>query len=159
MRTTIPVSMIAVAFLVFSPASGADETSHRQAAEELLRYTNVEKQLQGAIEQTVDIQVKANPQLAPRAGVLKKFFSKYMSWESLKDDIIKIYTDAFTENELKQITAFYKTPVGKKMLERTPEIMGKSMQLGVRRVQENQADLIRMLKEDSEGDTAPPVVK
>jgi len=159
MRTTIPVSLVAVAVLIFTPTSGADEKSHRQAAEDLLNYVNTEKQLQTAIDQTVDMQVKANPQIAPKAGVMKKFFVKYMSWDSLKDDIVKIYTDAFTEDELKQVTAFYKTPVGKKMIEKMPELMGKGMQLGLRRVQENQGELIRMLQEDSQGDQKPPELK
>jgi hypothetical protein len=143
-------ALIAAAVMVCSQASRADEESHRKAAEALLESTNVAKQLQSSIDQSVDIQVKANPQLAGKSAVLKKFFSMYMSWDSLKDDMIKIYTDAFSEEELKKITEFYKSPVGKKMIEKMPELMGKGMQLGVKRVQENQGELIRMLKEDSQ---------
>lgn len=163
MRRMFPVGtmMIAAAVLaVFSPAPRADETSHRKAAEDLLKATNVEKQLGDAIDQSVAVQVKANPQIAPKAGVLKKFFAKYLSWETLKDDLTKVYTDVFTEDELKQITAFYNTPVGKRVVAKMPELMGKGMELGVRRVQENQGELIRMLKEeDSVGDQKPPEAK
>ncbi len=159
MKTTITLSTVAAALLMISSTGRADEASHRQAAEDLLNYTNAPKQFQNAIDQSVNMQVKANPQLAPKAGVLKKFFSRYMSWDSMKDDMIKIYTDAFSEQELKELTDFYKSPIGKKVLEKMPEIMGKGMQLGVSRVQRNQAELIRMLKEDSESDQNPAEVK
>jgi hypothetical protein len=96
----------------------------------------------------VDMQVKANPQIAPHADVLKGFLLKHMSWDSLKEDLITIYADAFTEEELGQVAAFYRTPAGKKVVEKTPELMTKGMELGVRRVQENQAELQQLIQSE-----------
>ncbi len=45
---------------------------------------------------------------------MKALFAKYMNWASLKDDMVKIYMAEFTAPELKELTAFYQTPVGKK---------------------------------------------
>ena len=84
---------------------------------------------------------------------MKKFFSKHLSWENLKDDFIKLYTDAFTEPELKDIYAFYQTPSGKKMVAKMPELTGKGMQLGASRVQANQAELQSMLQQAATGGT------
>jgi hypothetical protein len=126
----------------------ADEKSHRKAAEELLLATNIESQMRTTIDQSIGLQIKANPQLAPMRGAFDRFFAKYMSWDSLKDDVISMYTGAFTEAELKEITAFYKTPTGKKMVQKMPELMSKGMQLGVSRVQANQAELQQMIQDE-----------
>ena len=49
-------------------------------------------------------------------------------------DIMKdapaIYARHFTAQELRDMTAFYRTPTGQKMLERLPTVMQQSMQLG-----------------------------
>ncbi|MFO0954828.1 MAG: DUF2059 domain-containing protein [Isosphaeraceae bacterium] len=130
------------------PAARGDEKSHRKAAEELLLTMNVDRQLQSSIEQTIEIQAKANPQLAQLKDVMKKFFEKHMSWEGLKEDMISIYAGAFSEDELKEITAFYKTPTGKKMVAKMPELMSKGMQLGAQRVANSQSELLQMIQEE-----------
>src|SRR5262245_13533873 len=111
-------SLLAAAVIGLAcPAALADEASHRRAVENLLKAMGVEKQLQTSIDQTLDMQVKANPQIAPLRPTLKEFFTKHMSWSSLKGDFIKMYSDAFSEDELNQIRKFYETPAGKKMVE------------------------------------------
>lgn len=148
MTTILRYLILAVAILaITSPVALADRKSHRKAAEELLKAMEVDKQVEAAITQMLDLQTKSNPQLAPLRDTMKKFLNKHMSWDSLKDDMITIYADAFSEEELNQILAFYRTPVGKKMVQKAPELMAKGMQLGVRRVQENQEELRRMIQE------------
>ncbi|MDD3605464.1 MAG: DUF2059 domain-containing protein, partial [Kiritimatiellae bacterium] len=52
-----------------------------------------------------------------------------MSWDKIKTDYIGIYAETFTADELKGIIDFYKTPVGRKFIEKQPEIMEKSMRV------------------------------
>lgn len=150
MRTLTRTCLVAATVLSLSLPAAADEASHRRASEDLLKAMNVDVQLKAAIDQMVDLQVKSNPRLAGHGETLKRFFAKHMSWESLKDEMIEIYAGAFTEEELKQITAFYRTPAGKKVIAKMPELLGKGMQLGVKHVQDNQSELIRMLQEQNE---------
>ena len=53
---------------------------------------------------------------------------------SLVDDILNetvpIYARNFSADELKQVTAFYRSPVGAKMLAKMPQLMGEGMQVG-----------------------------
>ena len=49
--------------------------------------------------------------------------------EELFAETAPLYARHFTVAEIKQMAAFYKTPVGKKMLAVTPQIMGESMQI------------------------------
>jgi hypothetical protein len=147
-RLLIAASMICLAGS--ATVAFADEKSHRKAAEDLLMVMGVDTQMQASIDQTLDLQAKANPQLTRFRPAMKKFFAKYMSWDVLKDDFIKIYTDAFEEDELKEIKAFYETPIGKKMVKKMPELMSKGMQLGASRVQQNMPELQQMIQEEAQ---------
>jgi len=51
---------------------------------------------------------------------LQRFLTKYVNWASVKEDTITAYTQEFTEPELKKLTEFYKTPLGKKASEKMP---------------------------------------
>ena len=67
---------------------------------------------------------------------------------SLQEELLTIYTAEFTEEELKQIVAFYQTPVGKKAIEKLPQLTAKAGQRGVARVQAHQAELQQMIEEE-----------
>jgi hypothetical protein len=131
-----------------SPVARADEKSHRAAAEEMLQAANTEQTMLTAIDQVLDVQLKTNPELEPVKNVMKKFFAKHFSYAALKDDLIKIHMEQFTETELKEIAAFYRTPTGKKAVERLPTLMQKGSELGMRRVQEHAAELKQMIDEE-----------
>ncbi len=149
MKTWFSLGVAVVTLLATASSGTADETSHRKAAEELLKVMKVDQQLEASIDQSLDVQIKANPALEPFKAVMKKFLSKHMGWESLKDEIISIYADAFEEDELKKIREFYETPTGKKMIEKTPTLLAKGMQLGLKRVQEHQDELRQMIQNEA----------
>ncbi len=52
-------------------------------------------------------QAKANAALDQAIG-----------WNKLKPDMVKLYTSNFSESELKDLVAFYQSPLGKKVLEK-----------------------------------------
>lgn len=125
----------------------ADEKSHRAAAEEMLKVSEMEKSFSNVIEQSIDVQIKANPQLAPLRPVMIKFMSKHLNFENLKDDLIKLHMNEFTEPELKEITAFYRTPAGKKVIQKSSTLFQKGAELGMKRVQDHSAELEQMIRE------------
>lgn len=51
-----------------------------------------------------------------------KAIHEEMNWEGLQADAVKIYLDNFTLEDLKGIIAFYKSPVGQKILAVNPTI-------------------------------------
>ena len=115
--------------------------SHRAAAEQMLTLMDMPTLLKQSVDQMVKMQVQQNPTIAPYEAVMKEFLGKYMSWDSLKPDMIKLYTDEFTEPELGELNKFYQTPVGKKMLGKMPTLMSKGAQIGSQRVQEHMPEL------------------
>jgi hypothetical protein len=119
--------------------------SHLKTAAELLDIVHVDRTTKQTLDVLLKMQLQQQPKLQPYEDVLRTFLQKYMSWDSLKDDYARFYAEALTEDELKQIMAFYKTPVGQKAINTIPSLMAKGAALGQKRVQENRAELQEMI--------------
>jgi hypothetical protein len=52
------------------------------------------------------------------------------SLPELEEPVIELFDKNFTDDEIKQLTAFYKTPLGQKVLTQWPVVMQQSEQLG-----------------------------
>ncbi len=106
---------------------------------------NMEKSINIAI----DNQLRRNRQLAPCRHVLVAFFRKYAGYEAVKERMAEIYLSHYTPDELRELTAFYRTPVGRKCAELATELVQAGAKLGESVVKEHahelQAELIREL--------------
>jgi uncharacterized protein len=131
-----------------SPAL-ADGDSSPATAEKLLDVMQMGRTLQRTMDQALDAQLRHNPALATYKNVMREFLNKYMSYESLRPDLVKIYADAFTDQELQELIAFYRTPTGQKALELTPELAVKGAELGMRRVKDHMAELKQMIEAEN----------
>ena len=122
----------------------ADSQTHRQAAEEVLRLTKVDKMLGPLIDQIQQVQIQQLQQMnlsreAYSAAQrylqrINDLVAREMQWQEIKNDYIGLYTDAFTEQELHQLIQFYSTPLGHKVVEKMPVLMEQSMQLGQKKM-------------------------
>ncbi len=126
--------------------SGAEKVAkHTQeeyaAAYELLEALQVPVQLKQTLDGLVEMQMRANPKLVPYKSIFTDFFNKYMSFEALKKGYADIYLDSFSAAELKELTAFYKSPVGKKLASKTAEFALRGAALGQKAVQDHQLEL------------------
>jgi hypothetical protein len=137
----IVVALLLLTAVPMLKAQDKSGTTHYKAAEQMLTLMDMPTVLKQSVDQMVAQQVAQNPSIAPYEGEMKAFLAKYMSWDSLKADMIKIYMDEFTESELGELNKFYQTPVGKKTVEKMPTLMSKGAQLGGERVQKNMPEL------------------
>ena len=127
--------LILVCVMFLSSILYAQEmSSHEKAAENMLELTNTKDVMAQTLETMLESQLQANPQLIPVKGAMEAFFQKHISYESIKDELIAIYVETFTEEELYAITEFYKTPVGQKLIKEQPDLVTKGMQIGQQRV-------------------------
>jgi len=80
------------------------------------------------IEQTKGALLQTNPQLAKDlndvATQLRSEFSPRRN--ELMTEAAKLYALRFSEQELKDILAFYKTPVGRKMIVQEPQVLDET---------------------------------
>ncbi len=59
------------------------------------------------------------------AATLRKEYAPRLT--ALRQDIVKLYAARFTEQELKEMLAFYKSPIGKKLLTEEPTFVERTM--------------------------------
>jgi hypothetical protein len=129
-----------------TPKPGPTPTAaHLKTAAQLLDLVHVDRTTKQTLDVLLKMQLQQQPKLQPYEDVLRSFLQKYMSWDSLKTDYARIYAEAFTEDELRQIITFYKTPAGQKAINKIPTLMGMGAALGQKRVQENRAELQEMI--------------
>ncbi len=150
--------LLAALFLTgIQMARGADpapDSAHYKAAEQILTLMDTPNVLKQSIDQMVKLQVQQNPTIAPYEKVMRDFLGKYMSWDSMKADLIKLYMGEFTEAELGELNKFYQTPVGRKTVEKLPVLMSKGSEIGTKRVQEHMAELQTAI--EAEAKKQPP---
>jgi len=137
-------------FLTFVIFVNADENSHKKAANELLVTMGIEKMLEQSNEKTVSFQVAKNRKIVGYEDLVKAFYDKYSNWEVIKDDVIKMYTQSFTEQELNELTAFYKSPTGQKALSTMPTLMVKTIHIGQQNIKEHLPELQKEIEKRTE---------
>jgi uncharacterized protein len=107
------------------------------AAKELMQAMGIDAQFDVVIETMTKGMGSALRQKQPGKAkeiddVMTKMAAKF---RSRKNDIVEmtapLYAEKFSVAELKEIGAFYKTPIGQKLLKTQPEIMQRSMQMGM----------------------------
>jgi hypothetical protein len=83
----------------------------------------------GVIESAKNSFVPTNPQLVPQlnqlAADLRKEYEPRRA--EILDEVATIYAQHFTEQELKDLVGFYRTPLGKKLLAQEPIALDQSL--------------------------------
>jgi hypothetical protein len=105
---------------------------------------------------------KAHPEQSPLVdNLLNKMFDlmkEELSWENMKEDFIQLYLSVYTEEELQQLISFYESPVGQKMIAKTPLLMQQTMAISqkhtanlIPKIQKMVSELVaELLKDDNE---------
>jgi hypothetical protein len=76
-----------------------------------------------------------------------KLVSTELSWEKLKPDVVKLYADAYTEQELDAIIAFYKSPVGQSVIAKQADLQTKTSAIAQQRMAAVYPELQKLLKD------------
>ncbi|BDY04867.1 DUF2059 domain-containing protein [Ferrimonas sp. YFM] len=147
MSRALFTSLLAVVLLTALPVWA---NSHLQVAYEMLEAMGAERLTNESLEVVLDHQVRANSEMEPFRQTLKVFYFKHAGWDSVKEDYAALYQEAFSEEELRQLTEFYRTQVGQKMLRLQPQLMEEAMMIGERRLDENIQELQQMVREREE---------
>jgi hypothetical protein len=119
-------------------AQGATADPERiAAAKQMMDVVGVSKQLDGMIKVMGESFRKgvgdfAGAGAAERAGnQFDRYMSQLLSYrEAMLEDVAVIYAQRFTSDELKAVTAFYRSPAGQKFIQAMPELIQASGQIG-----------------------------
>jgi uncharacterized protein len=143
------ILLAAAALVVASaaPAGAQLPASHREAAMDLLVAMRVPETLQASMNAALQSQLQGNPQMRAVEPVLRDFLAKYITWDALKDQYADIYANAFSEDELREMAAFYRTDTGQKLARLTPALLRQGIELGDRAVQQHLPELQQMIEQ------------
>ena len=124
------VAALALVLVASVPHAAAAQTAaQKESAAELLEVMKMDDAVRDATMMSVEMQVEANPALAPFRDVMSEFIDKYLTWEAMKPDLIQLYAESFSEQELRELIAFYRTPTGQKTIALLPELTRKGPRL------------------------------
>jgi hypothetical protein len=121
-------------------------SSHRQAALELLQVMGVEKSAVAGAQVMLGVMLDSNSQMEPYRDVMIKWAGNTLSWEKMGPRMTDLYMKAFTEAEIRELIAFYKTPTGQKTLQQMPMLMQEGAKIGSELAQEHQGELEEAIK-------------
>lgn len=127
-------------------ATEVENDSHTRAIEEFFAVINLKQSTDRTIDEMLEMQIQQQPQLASFEDVMLDFLRKHVSYVALKDDIVQLYKAEFSEEEIREMTAFYRTPVGQKAVKVLPALVAAGAQLGLQRVQANMGDLQKAIE-------------
>ena len=112
--------------MILSAAEKVPQTADIRVAMEFLRAKGTPQLLERNCRVMMDQQLTAAPELKKFRPEMEAFFAKVFGFDSLGEELAKIYLKKFTVDELQELTVFYRTPVGRKLAasesESAPEI-------------------------------------
>lgn len=152
------VVMLCVSVLT-SPAF-AEGGERMKLAEELLGLMKFERNIEKSFEAARQMQlaqVRSMTLSAFDAAAAREvrertmdFMQQQLSWKNLKDEFVAAYAETFSEDELKGLVAFYKSPTGRSYVDKVPMVMQKSSEITQRRMLEIAPKVQEIVREAAE---------
>lgn len=114
-----------------------DMAARAKLASELLQTMQVDKALNQSFDSVKDMQKQMITKFGkdvPNQALVIETQNKIMdvlkaelSWENLKPEFEKLYAETYSAEELDGLLKFYQSPLGKKFIEKQPEMQRKTM--------------------------------
>ncbi|MES2745149.1 MAG: DUF2059 domain-containing protein [Bdellovibrionota bacterium] len=104
-----------------------DVETRQKLATELLDVSGSKEQIEEAFAKSAEIMLKDNKDPEKKKAVAA-IFNKYFSWETMAPEFVRIYSEVYSVEDMQRIGKFYASDAGRIMLEKQPELMGKTME-------------------------------
>jgi hypothetical protein len=130
------LAIVALSLACASPAAFAQSQPTPAAlstAKELITVTGANAifnpLIAGVVEQAKNLYLQQNPGLAKDLSEISAQLRTEMAprFVELNDEVARLYAADFSEQELKDILTFYKSPAGQKLLQKQPKVIDNSM--------------------------------
>jgi uncharacterized protein len=161
---------VVIALLVAAEwAACAQDDSRKALASELMTVLKVKENIERSLAMMNQMIVSQIQQLAPpgtsnaeqsemknRMSKVIELVAQELSWDKMKNEQIALYAETFTEPQLKDLVAFYKTPSGQAYIEKQPELMKRSMEITQKMLNQVIPKIQAMADELKKGGDQPP---
>jgi hypothetical protein len=129
MKRLSAVIFLAALGLLIKPAF-ADDASARDLAGKLIDMTNGKDTMRAGFDAVIDNVIDNMQQHGmPQAGVdelkaaVDKWYNSQINFADVRPKMVDAYLKDFSQDDLKQILAFYQSPVGQKAIKVMPAVM------------------------------------
>ena len=132
-RTMCVTAIIGLALGAAANAQRAPTLNSMMIAKELVELTGKGRMFDpvivGVIEHHKNLLLQTNPNLSrDLSEIVQKLHTEMAPRRAeLENEIVKAYAQHFTEQELRDALAFYKSPLGRKILAEEPKAVDDSM--------------------------------
>ena len=114
-------------FICLASVSAFAQNSKTDKLKQLLELQGSAEMGETVIKTMIEAYKKAYPKVDPK---IWDEFTTEMKGNEMISLVIPIYDKYYTESDIDELIAFYKTPIGKKSIELMPVIMQESMAVG-----------------------------
>jgi hypothetical protein len=129
------LAAVAAALVAFGPAAHSQQPSAAAmaTAKEIVAVTGAttlfNPLIAGVVEQAKLLFLQQNPGLSKELNEVAAKMRNDLAprFDELVNDVARNYATFFTEQELKDVLAFYKTPAGNKLISGQPKVFDASM--------------------------------
>ena len=83
------------------------------------------------------------------------FISEELKWDNMKPEYARIYADVFTPEEIKSVTAFYKSPAGQAFLDKQPTLIQRTMEMTQKKIAGLMPRMMEEMRNSAGTPTAP----
>jgi hypothetical protein len=134
-KSTVRPAGAVIALVAFTAGATAQQTSTAalQTANEIVSVTGAtalfNPLIAGVVEQAKNLFLQQNPGLAKDLNEIATKMRADLAprFTELTDEVAKLYAAHFSEAELKQVLAFYKSPIGMKLIAEQPKVGEESL--------------------------------
>jgi hypothetical protein len=147
MRKRLLVLGFALAFAAPAAAQQTIAPSHMAAARQFLEAVQIQKLTAAGAEATIGEQIRANPQMSRYRDAMLGWARDLFASEEAVSAFAQLYAEAFTEADLRALTAFYQTPLGQRLATNQTVLAARGAELGRRLAESKQADLLARIQQ------------
>ena len=155
------LAMLVAMLSCVTRAALADEASHTAKVHEFFKVAKLDQLSAQIMKQAMDqvnsglmqqmLGVKLTAEQQQQADELKAKISAVLTnalgWEKLEPEYTKMYAAAFTEQQMDDILAFYKSPTGQAMIEKNPMLLQESSALAQQRMSDVTPEVEKLIKD------------
>jgi hypothetical protein len=116
------------------------------AARELMEVLRLQEVSAVGVKVGLDAQIRANPELEPYRAAMNAWGAEIFASEEAKTAFATLYAGAFSEADLRAMTAFFRTPLGQRFAAAQPTLAAKGAEIGRALATAKQADLMARIQ-------------
>lgn len=135
----------------------ADPASKRAKVDELLVAMKSDAMMAQMLDQArstirgqaakADVPAQMRPVVDEYTQKMIDVVSQHLNWSRLKPQIVAIYSEAFTEEELNAILTFYQSPAGRSLVDKMPQLVNRSVEVSQRELETAQPEIQKLSDE------------